>query len=581
MTEESFYKKNRNEGIHIVASRGSGKSRLLGRHIAMDDYIQEIPTVVFDNGDTIDNFLDVRRRFFQHSGLTDYGFSERIVYVPVGWEMPFKYHSVSELGSRVTHFPLYYGLGNESAFDVSQRFVETVRRLDPDLSGASIQGYNPLWQIGTMAGKILVALDMQITEMLDLMLHTDLWEGRFREALAKDPAVADAVEFFTLQYPKWPEQWKASLVRKLTLFTADDNLRAMFGKSKPFINWQEVVNKKQMVLLDFRGVHNEELSRFLMLWIFSSLRDFVLYRGTGGSPISIIVDELSSMMNLSDTSGTSLIAKDLDRLLNTIMRRHNLWITFAHQAMNQFPDSIQALLLGMGTQVMGRIDNMDDALHLAKSFFPVDPLKTKRTVTRERPGKFLYLYIQDPDPYPDKPIDSIVQAGDGWTKRKISQSSYYSIKRLARPAFDDKRGYYEIVSNHLISKLNKYWLATYDEFVNEPVEYTIPEQHYDNANTLVSLPKFYFLVRMAGENRVGWHSIEKSKDFIDQVEVDRDKEMLWFNRMPDESVQDVAKAIQGRLEKPQAKPQPQPKTDAPSTKQPDPKIRIIGKRLND
>ena len=42
-------------GTHIVAGKGSGKSRLMGRIIAFLDFLQGVPTVIFDpHGGTIE-----------------------------------------------------------------------------------------------------------------------------------------------------------------------------------------------------------------------------------------------------------------------------------------------------------------------------------------------------------------------------------------------------------------------------------------------------------------------------------------------------------------------------------------------
>lgn len=50
---------SRSMGIHIMAGKGSGKSRLMGRIIAWLDFIRGVPQVIFDpHGPTIDNFLD-------------------------------------------------------------------------------------------------------------------------------------------------------------------------------------------------------------------------------------------------------------------------------------------------------------------------------------------------------------------------------------------------------------------------------------------------------------------------------------------------------------------------------------------
>src|SRR5437588_13109123 len=49
----------RSMGIHIMAGKGSGKSRLMGRILCWLDFIRGVPLVILDpNGPSIDNFLD-------------------------------------------------------------------------------------------------------------------------------------------------------------------------------------------------------------------------------------------------------------------------------------------------------------------------------------------------------------------------------------------------------------------------------------------------------------------------------------------------------------------------------------------
>jgi hypothetical protein len=53
-------------GLYLLAARGTGKSRLLGRLIAMQDFLAGIPQCVIDpTSATIDNFLDKVARFLQ------------------------------------------------------------------------------------------------------------------------------------------------------------------------------------------------------------------------------------------------------------------------------------------------------------------------------------------------------------------------------------------------------------------------------------------------------------------------------------------------------------------------------------
>ncbi|MBK9714142.1 MAG: hypothetical protein IPO81_22985 [Kouleothrix sp.] len=79
-----------------------------------------------------------------------------------------------------------------------------------------------------------------------------------------------------------------------------------------------------------------------------------------------------------------MFAHELQRLVNVLMRRYNIWLTVAHQNMSQFAysESLQNLLLSLKTQLIGTVDLLDDALLLARRLFTVDPEKVKRTEGR-------------------------------------------------------------------------------------------------------------------------------------------------------------------------------------------------------
>src|SRR5919112_6172164 len=79
----SLSRSSRSMGIYLLAGRGTGKSRLLGRKIAMQDFLAGFPQVIFDPvGATIDNFLDKVTRFLQFIPTSKRNlFWDRIVYV--------------------------------------------------------------------------------------------------------------------------------------------------------------------------------------------------------------------------------------------------------------------------------------------------------------------------------------------------------------------------------------------------------------------------------------------------------------------------------------------------------------------
>jgi hypothetical protein len=67
--KRSLSRSSRSMGIYLLAGRGTGKSRMLGRKIAMQDFLAGFPQVIFDPvGGTVDNFW-IRSRGFCNISL--------------------------------------------------------------------------------------------------------------------------------------------------------------------------------------------------------------------------------------------------------------------------------------------------------------------------------------------------------------------------------------------------------------------------------------------------------------------------------------------------------------------------------
>ncbi len=357
-------------GIHLMAGRGSGKSRLMGRIIGWYDLIRSVPLVILDPaGPTIDNLLDKILRLPQRQQET---LLSRVVYV-----------DMSGKGTRVIPFPLYYRLGEESLYEVSQRFLDTVQSADPNLLSAAVQGWNALWRIGTYTGMVLTGLGYQITEAEDLLANPNAWTDRLHQALQRNPDdLLSAVAFFTKEYPHLDKREREMLTRsfltKITPFSLDRRLTAMFGASTPGINWRTMIRNRQAVLLDFRRVTDPQERRFKMLWVFQSFFAFIKYRGAGRHvPISFIVDELANLSH-TQVQGESPFAKALDELVNVYARNGMIWLTLAHQELFQLEERIQPTLMSLGTQILGVTSDRNAALAMARQLFPVDPHRVKR-----------------------------------------------------------------------------------------------------------------------------------------------------------------------------------------------------------
>ncbi|MDO9546166.1 MAG: hypothetical protein Q7J07_05395, partial [Pelolinea sp.] len=286
-------------------------------------------------------------------------------------------------GGSVIPFPLFYRFGNESVYEVSQRYLDVVRKIDPYLQTASIEGWNPLWRIGTYAGMILAAMGYQISEAEQLISNPLLWEARMKQAINTYPDICPAVNYL-LNLTKEKEGIRSrkseSFFNKISIFALDSSMKAMFGASQAGIDWNRVVSEKITVLLDFRGEHDVERRRFKMVWAFNYLLEFVKHRGAGRhQPIGLIIDELTSLFSVQALA-SDLFGSELDELINVLARNYRLWLTIAHQEKFQLTDNIFLSLMTMGTQILGVTTDPMAANFLSELFFEYEAYKVKKYI---------------------------------------------------------------------------------------------------------------------------------------------------------------------------------------------------------
>jgi hypothetical protein len=178
--------------LYLLGASRTGKSRLLGRVISWQDFMDEIPQVIFDpRGVTISNFLDKLLRFLQ--------------YVPEDQHAKYwrriRYVEVSGKGGHITGLPLYYRLRPEETLaEISERFLLITLRSNPHLADAQYFGWPPLHRFGLNAGILCASLGLQITDIPSLISHPEQWLPRFAEAEARYPEAAPACDFFRNEY---------------------------------------------------------------------------------------------------------------------------------------------------------------------------------------------------------------------------------------------------------------------------------------------------------------------------------------------------------------------------------------------
>lgn len=372
-------------GINIFGGKGSGKSFLIGRILALLDILLGLACVFIDPvGNSIDHLL---------SGISLLSPEMRARIWP-----RIRYIDVSGHMGSVIPCPFYYRLGNESLYEISQRPLDLIKKLHPHLETASVMGGPAQHRIGTAAGMLLAALGYQITEAEDLLYNPANWRSRWQKAANLYPDELGGVVAFFESYAEMGErereQKRLSFMQMFSPFMYDPAMRAMFGAERPGIDWQEVIANKQIVLIDFRHVTDLERRRLLMWWWFSYFLSFIKYRGHGRrTPISLYLDELTAFLNHS-ASNESFV-QEIDALLNVYSRSHQIWLTTAMQEAWQVDKHIVKGLMGMGTQYIGRQDP-DSAEMIVKYLFRYNPKWVRKYEPVWMAGGFDMLGPLDP-----------------------------------------------------------------------------------------------------------------------------------------------------------------------------------------
>ncbi len=422
---------DRDRGIRLGAGSGSGKTVWLGKVLVFLDFLRGVPQVVWDPlGPLTDTFLlcvarlpePIRRRLWP-----------RIVYVDMA----------GATADRVVSFPLLFDLGGESRRDIADRFLVTIKKLDPHLQSASIQGWNALYRIGAPVGIVLAALGRQLDDAEDLLRNPATWDLRFEEAIRRFPEAAPAVEFLRHEYTPLRPAERLRLANaylgKLAPLMLDPAMRQMFTTAPAGIDFASIIANRQTVILDFRRETNIERRRFKARWVFEYLMAFVRHRGAGRhTPLGIVIDELTELTNQASLEH-DLFSTDLDELVNVIGRNANLWTTLAHQELFQMPERVRKTLLTMGTQIVGVTADMEAARDLAYQYAPLNPHRVKRweNVWGSKPSGAPYVIEERPVDFPVdeqillaaqrlaglKPFEFLVKHRHGRTLQRVNARS--------------------------------------------------------------------------------------------------------------------------------------------------------------
>ena len=277
-------------------------------------------------------------------------------------------------GDHLPGFPLYYRLGSESLYQISMRPLLTFLKLDPSLHNASIEGWNPMREVGSNAGMILATLGLQITEMEDLLLNPARWKPLLQLALRRNPEVAPAVDYF-YKYMDWDPRTRvrkiSSLLGKLQMFRQDPNMRVIFGANHLSLNLDEIKTKGLIVFLDTSTLTGEA-KQFVDSYLFQFILENVKHQGAGHhTPWLFVEDELSAVTNKNTTGKVDYVAADIQQLSDVWARNANMMYFMSSQHLHsQFSDQMISTLLSSGNLILGNVSDEKDRQTLADQLIP-------------------------------------------------------------------------------------------------------------------------------------------------------------------------------------------------------------------
>lgn len=377
----------RKQGLVFIAGPGAGKSRIVAREVLYQDFWNGVPSVVIDPIGTItDEFLDKLSRTMAQllrQGLVTPEEAD------LEWRR-VRYVDMSAKSGYVTKWPVYHKLPDQSHSDASVRFLDILEMLDPQLREAPRSGMNAIIELGKQVGIVVIALGLGVTEARQMLLlpkneFKRQWKERLQRLQAETSAreVRDAVDYMLTKYAALDdynrERVSSAYLTKLSLFD-DDPMVAMHSATEPSIDWQEVAQRRQVVLLDFRNEHNKFKRRYKLLDAFTSIREYIVRRDLReGLPFGIVIDELGELYGLDAQAENKVFGAEIVNLVTEYSRNFNIWPTLLLQHPGQVDAEVSLpSLLSCGTVAIGKIGFHPHAELLAKTFYDINPHLIKR-----------------------------------------------------------------------------------------------------------------------------------------------------------------------------------------------------------
>jgi hypothetical protein len=317
----------RPEHVAILGKTGTGKTSLI-RVMSRDDIRRDLGAVHIDlHGDTTPYLLSVlaaeeRRR------RTD--LSDRIILIDPSdpdWAV---------------------GLNVLQADSEAERFIQM---------SEVAQLLKQRWDLATLGARteellrcalyVLSAADLTLLELAPLLTN-----ATFRAACLRRASNPDIVSYFRERYDVASDAmqatWREPILNKASVFTVDPHFRHILGQRRTGVSLVEALDRQAWILLNLpKGRLGEQAATLGSLFLTHLKR--ALFARRSRTLLTVYADELQNLVEV--TSG-------IDTLLAEA-RKFGVAFCCANQFLEQYPPTMRAAVLSVGTHVFFQLSAQD------------------------------------------------------------------------------------------------------------------------------------------------------------------------------------------------------------------------------
>ncbi len=225
--------------------------------------------------------------------------------------------------------------------------------------------------------------------------------------------------FWAIEFADWSEKFDTTaiipLVNKLGQFLSDPMLRNIFGQKENKIDFEELMEKQKIVLINLsKGKIGEENSSFFGSMFITKIKQAGMARAhipaKERKDFYLYVDEFQNV-----------VTETFQHLMSEA-RKYGLCLTLAHQYITQLIPTVRSAVMGnVGTLVIFRVGG-EDAAKLEQEMTPI--FKAKDMINLGRQEFYIKLMIDGEvyDPFSAETLKVMPATHPDFTKRIIEAS---------------------------------------------------------------------------------------------------------------------------------------------------------------